>query len=155
LKLEIAEFPVKQIRLGHRFGYESPVLEVDEAALLALISEDARISDATLAVTSPGEKTRITGIRDVVEPRYKVSGSGQVFPGVLGAVETVGEGADASSIRYDRHCGCGLRRYDTGGNDGATKRDPRYVRAGRGHFSVQRLCASGLEFSNYSRSWRA
>ena len=92
MKLEVGEFPVKQIRLGHRFRYDNEVLEVDEAALLALISQDARISDATLAVASPGERTRITGIRDVVEPRYKVSGSGQVFPGVLGDVETVGEG---------------------------------------------------------------
>ena len=92
MKLEVAEFPVKQIRLGHRFRYDNQVLEVDESALLALISQDARISDITLAVASPGDRTRITGIRDVVEPRYKVSGSGQVFPGVLGAVETVGEG---------------------------------------------------------------
>jgi Glycine/sarcosine/betaine reductase component B subunits len=37
---------------------------------------------ATLAVAVPGEKTRITGIRDIVEPRHKVSGSGQVFPGI-------------------------------------------------------------------------
>src|SRR5688500_19256576 len=84
MRLELAEFPVKQIRLGHRFRYENQVLEVDESALLALISQDARISDITLAVASPGDRTRITGIRDVVEPRYKVSGSGQVFPGVLG-----------------------------------------------------------------------
>ena len=92
MKLELAEFPVKQIRLGHRFRYENQVLEVDEAALLASISQDARISDVKLAVASPGERTRITGIRDIVEPRYKVFGTGQVFPGVLGAVETVGEG---------------------------------------------------------------
>ena len=29
---------------------------------------------------------------DVVEPRVKVSGNGQVFPGILGAVEAVGAG---------------------------------------------------------------
>ena len=92
MRLELAEFPVKQIRLGHRFKYDNQILEVDEPALIALISEDARISDVTLAVASPGEKTRITGIRDIVEPRYKVSGTGQVFPGVLGAVQNVGEG---------------------------------------------------------------
>ena len=92
MELEIAEFPVTQIRLGHRFKYENGVLEVDEAGLIALVQEDPRITDATLAVAAPGERTRITGIRDIVEPRYKVSGSGQVFPGVLGAVEDVGEG---------------------------------------------------------------
>jgi glycine reductase complex component B subunit alpha and beta len=92
MKLEVAEFPVKQIRLGRRFRYENQVLDIDEGALTALLTEDARISDATLDVASPGEKTRITGIRDIVEPRYKVSGSGQVFPGVLGPVENIGDG---------------------------------------------------------------
>jgi glycine reductase len=92
MELEIAEFPVTQIRLGHRFKYENEVLEVDEAALIALVQEDPRITDATFAVAAPGERTRITGIRDIVEPRYKVSGRGQVFPGVLGAIEDVGEG---------------------------------------------------------------
>ena len=92
MKLELAEFPVKQIRLGSRFKYESEILEVDEGELIALVLEDTRITDATLAVAVPGEKTRITGIRDMVEPRFKVTGSGQVFPGVLGAVENVGDG---------------------------------------------------------------
>ncbi len=92
MELEIAEFPVTQIRLGHRFKYENEVLEVDKAALIALVQEDPRITDATFAVAAPGERTRITGIRDIVEPRYKVSGRGQVFPGVLGAIEDVGEG---------------------------------------------------------------
>ena len=92
MKLELAEFPVKQIRLGHRFGYAHQILDVDEGAVLASVLEDSRISDAALAVAMPGEKTRITGIRDIVEPRYKVSGGGQVFPGILGAVENVGEG---------------------------------------------------------------
>jgi len=92
MELEIAEFPVTQIRSGHRFKYENEVLEVDEAALVALVQEDPRITDATFGVAVPGERTRITGIRDIVEPRYKVSGRGQVFPGVLGAIEDVGEG---------------------------------------------------------------
>ena len=92
MKLELAEFPVTQIRLGRRFRYEGQVLEVDQTALIDLVLQDSRITDATLAVAMPGEKTRITGIRDIVEPRTKVSGSGQVFPGVLGAIQDVGEG---------------------------------------------------------------
>jgi len=32
MRLELAEFPVSQIRLGHRFKYENRILEVDEAA---------------------------------------------------------------------------------------------------------------------------
>ncbi len=92
MKLELAEFPVAEIRLGRRFRYQDGVLEVDGAALIDLVRRDPRIMDPTLAVVMPGEKTRITGIRDIVEPRIKVSGNGQVFPGVLGPVEDVGEG---------------------------------------------------------------
>ncbi|HEY7322258.1 MAG TPA: glycine/sarcosine/betaine reductase component B subunit [Candidatus Binatia bacterium] len=92
MKLELGEFPVKQIRLGRRFSYANQVLEVDERALIDLVLQDPRISDASVAVALPEEKTRITGIRDIVEPRYKVSGSGQVFPGVLGPIENVGDG---------------------------------------------------------------
>jgi glycine reductase len=92
MKLEIAEFPVKSIRLGHRFGYGDQVLDLDEGALLALLAEDPRISDIKLAVASPGERTRITGIRDIVEPRCKISGRGEVFPGILGPVENIGAG---------------------------------------------------------------
>jgi glycine reductase len=92
MKLELAEFPVRNIRLGHRFKYQDEILDVDEGALLALVGDDPRIADASLDVAAPGEKTRITGIRDIVEPRFKVSGGGQVFPGVLGPVENVGDG---------------------------------------------------------------
>lgn len=92
MKLDVAEFPVKHLRLGGRFAYRNGKLEMDEAELVDLVLQDPRITNASLAVAMPGEKTRITGIRDIVEPRYKVSGNGQVFPGVLGPVADVGEG---------------------------------------------------------------
>ena len=92
MKLDIGEFPVKHLRLGGRFAYGNCTLEMDEGELVDLVLEDSRITEASLAVAMPGEKTRITGIRDIVEPRYKISGNGQVFPGVLGPVTDVGEG---------------------------------------------------------------
>jgi sarcosine reductase len=92
MKLELAKFPVKRIILGRRFSYRGETLEVDEAGLLDLAREDPRLEDAGLAIASPGENLRITGIRDIVEPRIKVSGSGVVFPGILGPVIDVGEG---------------------------------------------------------------
>jgi glycine reductase complex component B subunit alpha and beta len=92
MKLDLAEFPVKQLRLAARFVYAKGTLEMDEGELLDLVLQDSRISEASLALAMPGEKTRITGIRDIVEPRCKVSGNGQVFPGILGPVTDVGEG---------------------------------------------------------------
>ena len=43
MKLEIADFPVKQIRLSHRFSYENQVLEVDEGEIVALVREDREL----------------------------------------------------------------------------------------------------------------
>ncbi|MBI2535373.1 MAG: hypothetical protein HYW03_24605 [Deltaproteobacteria bacterium] len=92
MRLELADYPVKDIRLGRTFRYQGGMLEVDGPALEAMILRDGRIAEASLAVVRPGDKVRITGIRDLVEPRVKVSGNGQVFPGILGPVEAVGDG---------------------------------------------------------------
>src|SRR3989338_258846 len=92
MQLEMAEFPVTRITLGNGLRYHSGTLEVDQEELTALVMRDERIQDARLAVVAPGEKIRITGIRDVIEQRVKVEGKGQVFPGVLGPVAPVGDG---------------------------------------------------------------
>jgi glycine reductase len=92
MKLELAEFPVERLILGRRFSYRDKTLEVDEGALLELARQDPRLCDATLAIASPGDNTRITGIRDIVEPRIKARGGGVIFPGILGPVCDVGVG---------------------------------------------------------------
>jgi len=92
MRLEMAEFPVAKITLGSEFCYSSETLEINAGELKSLILEDRHIKDASLEVVAPGAKVRITGIRDIVEPRVKVEGKGQVFPGVLGPVVSVGEG---------------------------------------------------------------
>jgi glycine reductase complex component B subunit alpha and beta len=117
MRLELADYPVNQIRLGQTFGYRSGTLEVDKQALEEMVLRDRRIAEASLTVVSPGEKVRITGIRDVVEPRVKVSGSGQVFAGILGPVEPVGAGRT--------HCLSGMTVVATAAYEGT-------VRAGLG-----------------------
>lgn len=92
MRLELAEFPVQDVKLGSGFHYRAGVMEVDQGALLELMLQDGRIEEASLAVVHPGEKVRVTGIRDIVEPRVKVKGEGQAFPGTFGPVEPVGEG---------------------------------------------------------------
>jgi glycine reductase len=92
MRLELADYPVNEIVTGRSFAYRGGVLEVDAGAVESMILSDRRIGQASVRVVRPGEKVRITGIRDIVEPRVKASGRGQVFPGLLGAVEPVGEG---------------------------------------------------------------
>jgi glycine reductase len=92
MRLELAKFPVRDVRFDKRTNYDNGILEIDKEELVAYVLEDKRIVSADLDLAFPNEQTRIVRIRDVVEPRVKVSGPGSVFPGILGPVETVGEG---------------------------------------------------------------
>lgn len=92
MRLELADFPVRQLRLGRVFGYDASILDINEHELKELARQDARIEAISIVVAHPGDHIRLTGIRDIVEPRVKVSGQGQVFPGTLTGVEPVGEG---------------------------------------------------------------
>ncbi|HEX2229231.1 MAG TPA: glycine/sarcosine/betaine reductase component B subunit [Candidatus Binatia bacterium] len=90
--LELADFPVSRLRIAQPFGYEAAVLTVDPDELTDLLRQDQRIDDVSFDVVHPGDQVRITGIRDIVEPRVKVTGQGQVFPGTLTPVQPVGSG---------------------------------------------------------------
>ena len=92
MRLEMAEFPVRHIRLGNATRYQDGLLDVDCDDLTRLVLRDSRIQSARFAIVAPGEPVRITGIRDAVEPRAKFGTDGQVFPGVLGPVAPVGGG---------------------------------------------------------------
>jgi sarcosine reductase len=92
MRLELAKFHVKDVRFANTTFYSDGVLEINKEELTALVLRDNRIEYADLDVAFPNEKTRIVFIRDVVEPRIKISGPGSVFPGINGPVETVGEG---------------------------------------------------------------
>jgi len=80
MKLEIAEFPVTQIRLGRRFSYENEVLEVHESALMDLVFQDPRITDASLAVAMPGEKTASPGFVTSSSHDIKSRGAAKFSP---------------------------------------------------------------------------
>ena len=92
MRLELADYPVVEARLGSAFRYETGKLELSRRELLDLVTQDGRIEETSLAVVHPGEKVRVTGIRDIVEPRVKPPGDGQVFPGTLTPVRPVGTG---------------------------------------------------------------
>lgn len=92
MRLEISEFLVRQVRIGAAYRYQDGALEVDGEDLIRRVLQDPRLETAKLDVVTPGEAVRVTGIRDVVEPRVKFGSNAQVFPGVLGPVTPVGNG---------------------------------------------------------------
>lgn len=93
MSLEIGTFPVSDVVFGKATRWNDGVLELDHDELLALVQEDPLLADSKLDIAKPGESTRVILYEDVIEPRIKVKGPGQTYPGVAGRkVEQVGTG---------------------------------------------------------------
>ncbi len=92
MRLEIAKTRIKDIIISNETSIQKGVLTVDAGAIKRIVLEDNHIKSVQLDVAKPGDKTRITPVKDVIEPRVKVEGPGCVFPGVLGKPDIVGEG---------------------------------------------------------------
>ncbi|MCL2674352.1 MAG: glycine/sarcosine/betaine reductase component B subunit [Defluviitaleaceae bacterium] len=91
MRLELGNILIKDVQLGANAGVSGGVLTVDPAKLQELVLADDRIKGVKVELAKPGESTRITPVKDVIEPRVKVEG-GEMFPGMVGKVATVGEG---------------------------------------------------------------
>ena len=92
MKLTLNKFHVQDIQFAEASSFCSGVLYINKAELAEYLMEDTNIRSVDFDIARPGESVRIVPIKDVVQPRFKQSGSGQVFPGFVGDVETVGNG---------------------------------------------------------------
>ena len=50
MKLELANFPVKDVRFSKQTAYNNGVLQINKEELLSLILEDKRVASANLEV---------------------------------------------------------------------------------------------------------
>ncbi|MCL2618748.1 MAG: glycine/sarcosine/betaine reductase component B subunit [Defluviitaleaceae bacterium] len=91
MRLELGSILIKDVQPGASQGVSGGVLTVDPAKLQELVLQDERITGVKVEIAKPGESTRITPVKDVIEPRVKVDG-GEMFPGMMGKVGTVGSG---------------------------------------------------------------
>jgi glycine reductase len=91
MRLELGNFPVDEVLLGQATRLDGRRLTVAAAEVQAAVANPA-IVGVDIQVVHPGESARITQISDVVEPRIKAQGGGDVFPGLLGPLEPVGSG---------------------------------------------------------------
>lgn len=92
MKLELGKIEIRDIRFGDKSCVDDHVLSINKEEVERLVLEDDKLIGCHLELAKPGEKTRITPVKDVIEPRVKVSG-GEIFPGVIGKVSPqVGSG---------------------------------------------------------------
>ena len=92
MKLEIGKINIKGIQISETAKIENGILHVNEEEIQKIVMENEHIKSVKVEIAYPGEETRITPVKDVIQPRVKVSGNGEIFPGVIGKVTTVGEG---------------------------------------------------------------
>lgn len=93
MKLELGRIFIKDIQFDEKTLVKDGILYVNKTEVEELVLEDDKLVSCKLEIAKPGESTRITPVKDVIEPRVKVSGSGSIFPGVIGKVSPqVGEG---------------------------------------------------------------
>src|SRR5262245_16055422 len=90
MKLELASYAVKELRLGGRTRLENGVLTVDPGEVAALVQVNENIAEVSVAVAFPGDSTRIIHVADAVEPRFKPDAGSVTFPGMLGAPDLAG-----------------------------------------------------------------
>ncbi|KXG78886.1 glycine/sarcosine/betaine reductase component B subunit [Thermotalea metallivorans] len=92
MRLELGKIKITDVQFGDTTKVENGTLYVNEQEIVNLILEDEHIKSVKVELAKPGEETRITPVKDVIEPRVKVEGPGGIFPGVINKVTTVGTG---------------------------------------------------------------
>lgn len=92
MKLELGIIPIHDIQFGAESKVEDGVIYINAEELTSLLMEDEVLKSVELDIARPGESVRIMPVKDVIEPRVKVEGEGEMFPGMLSKVATVGSG---------------------------------------------------------------
>ncbi|NLM44167.1 MAG: beta-aspartyl-peptidase [Clostridiales bacterium] len=92
MKLELRRIYIKDLQFGEKTSVNNGVLTVNKEELIAYLKEDKKVKDVKLDIARPGEKVRIIPVKDVIEPRVKIEGSGNGFPGVSSKMAQLGEG---------------------------------------------------------------
>jgi sarcosine reductase len=92
VRLELGKITIRDVAFGPQTKVEAGTLYVNKDELVSLVKEDPNIKSLTVHLAKPGEEVRIIPVKDVIEPRCKVSGPGGIFPGFISKVETVGSG---------------------------------------------------------------
>lgn len=92
MKLELGYVNIKDILFSDVSKVEDGVLHINTEELEKIVLEDEHLASVSFEIAKPGDSIRITPVKDVLEPRVKVSGTGSIFPGTLNKVETVGNG---------------------------------------------------------------
>lgn len=92
MKLELGRINIVDIQLGNETTVKGGILTVNEKELISELKKDENIKNVKVDMARPGEKVRIIPVKDVIEPRVKIEGEGNGFPGVTTKIAQLGYG---------------------------------------------------------------
>jgi glycine reductase complex component B subunit alpha and beta len=89
---KLGRIKIRDIQFGDQTEIISGKLYINKKEMETKLKETNNVKYVKVEVARPGESVRIIPIKDIIEPRVKVSGKGGVFPGFESSIESVGEG---------------------------------------------------------------
>jgi glycine reductase len=92
MELVLGNITINNIDFSAQTEIKDGTLYINRAELIAHVAVDKRLASVEVQLARPGESVRIIPVKDVIEPRVKVDGSGDIFPGLLSGVTQVGTG---------------------------------------------------------------
>ena len=92
MRLELASYPVTDVRFGKKTALEKECLVINREELTRLINSDDFFAEIHLDIAKPGEKTRIIHIMDAMQPRCKLTGGTSPYPGIMETMHVAGMG---------------------------------------------------------------
>lgn len=92
MKLEVGKINIKAVVLDDEEKIAGSTLHINKQNIIDLVLADDRLADCDIEIAKPGDSTRITPVKDVIEPRCKVDSESGIFPGVINKVNLVGSG---------------------------------------------------------------
>lgn len=92
MNLELNVLNIKDVRFGDKTSVKDGIVYINRGELQALVAQDTSFSRVNIELARPGENLRLVNVHNIVEPRAKMDGSGENFPGVLGEIRPAGDG---------------------------------------------------------------
>ena len=87
---------VQKVGFGKYTEVKNGCLTIDADALTEILLEDRQIKSVDIRIAGPGDSIRIVPVKDVIEPRAKLSEQESPFPGVFSDPHVAGEGVTMS-----------------------------------------------------------
>ncbi|WP_422486950.1 glycine/sarcosine/betaine reductase component B subunit [Gudongella sp. DL1XJH-153] len=92
MNLELRKIEIKDVVFDKDTEVKDGVLSICKQDIIDELMDDVNIKSIKIDIAKPGEKTRIIPVKDVIEPRIKVEGKGNGFPGVTSEMVQLGSG---------------------------------------------------------------